>query len=167
MQDDNNKLKLPVFLTLQDGRELAVDLIVNLGGTIERTLNNEARFILVGDADGSEYMLAKDALMKVRDAKKSRNATPAKPTEETSVEAPPLVPEIADPHQMLGLMQGAGQEEISAQYVAYTQAYDPHRLAAAGVPQDVIDFCVQRQTEINDAYAKLMDGQTPVLAPAQ
>ena len=165
MQDENNRLKLPVFLTLQDGKELAVDLIVNLGGAIDRTLNNEARFILVGDADGSEYLLAKDAIMKVRDAKKARLASAAGAgAEQQQVQAPTLAPELSDPYQILGLMAGASQDDITNAYVAYTQAYSAERVAAAQLPQDVADFCAQRQQAINGAFAQLTEGQTPVLA---
>ena len=69
MNNSNNRLMLPVILRLMDGRELTVDMIVNLGGAIDRTMNNESSFILIGDADGSERLLAKSAILEVVDAK--------------------------------------------------------------------------------------------------
>ncbi|NKB50873.1 MAG: DnaJ domain-containing protein [Rhizobiaceae bacterium] len=173
MNNDNNRLNLPVFLTLQDGRELTVDLIVNLGGAIDRTMNNDARFVLIGDADGSERLIAKSIITEIRDAKKSRQASNASPvaatattaaTAATAVAAPGIVPEIFDPHQALGVSPMAGADEIRNAFVEQAQAYNPDRLAHIDLPADVTEFCANRYQQISKAYATLTEGQTPVLA---
>lgn len=174
MNNDNNRLNLPVFLTLQDGREMAVDMIVNLGGAIDRTMNNEARFILIGDADGSERLIAKDIITEVKDAKKfaqpstgqAASAVQANPANSArpTVTAPGIAPQLADPHQALGLQQGAGSEEIRNAFVQLAQTYNPDRFAHVGLPEDMMEFCSNRYRQISDAYAKLTDGQTPALA---
>ena len=166
MNNSNNRLMLPVILRLMDGRELTVDLIVNLGGAIDRTMNNEASFILIGDADGSERLLAKSAVLEVVDAKtiKPKADALAAPAAEQPVQAPSLVPEFADPYQVLGLDSTASIEDVRNSFAALAQAYNPDRIAASGLPQDVYEFCQNRYRQISDAYAKLTEGQTPTLA---
>ena len=166
MDNSNNRLMLPVILRLMDGRELTVDLIVNLGGAIDRTMNNEASFILVGDADGSERLLAKSAVLEVVDAKtlKPKAEALAAPAADQQVQAPSLVPEITDPYQVLGLESTASIDDVRNSFAALAQAYNPDRISAAGLPQDVYEFCQTRYQQISDAYAKLTEGQTPTLA---
>ena len=166
MNNSNNRLMLPVILRLMDGRELTVDLIVNLGGAIDRTMNNEASFILVGDADGSERLLAKSAVLEVVDAKtlKPKAEALAAPAADQQVQAPSLVPEITDPYQVLGLESTASIDDVRNSFAALAQAYNPDRISAAGLPQDVCEFCQTRYQQISDAYAKLTEGQTPTLA---
>ena len=169
MNNDNNRLKLPVILTLTDGRELTVDLIVNLGGAIDRTMNNEASYILVGDSDGSERLLAKSAVLEVVDAKKAKPksavtvtatvaattaaVTPA-PMQEHQLQAPGLVPDISDPYQVLGLTPAASVNDIRNTFTAHAQAYNPDRIAALGLPQDVNEFCSGRYQQISEAYCQ-------------
>ena len=164
--DDNNRLKLPVILTMQDERTLEVDLIVNLGGAIDRTMNNDARFILVGDADGGERMIAKDAITEVIDAKKMahRAQQAAGEAARPTVAAPGMAPEFTDPYQILGLTHGAGAEEVRNAFVQLAQEYNPDRFAHMGLPADVNDFCTNRYRQISEAYAQLTDGQTPAIA---
>ena len=163
--DDNNRLRLPVILTMQDGRRLEVDLIVNIGGAIDRTMNNDARFILVGDAENGERMIAKDAISEVVDAKKmAQQAQAASSATRPTVAAPGMATEITDPYQVLGLTHGAGVEEIRNAFVQLAQVYNPDRFAHLGLPTDVNDFCANRYRQISEAYAQLTDGQTPAIA---
>ena len=175
MNDDNNRLKLPVILTLTDGRELTVDMIVNLGGAMDRTMNNEASYILIGEADGSERLLAKNAILEVADAKKARPKAAAMPaaaintaTQETGterqVQAPSMVPQLPNPHQVLGIDPTASLDDIRNTFTHLAQIYNPDRIAAMGLPQDVIEFCQTRYHQISEAYAKLTEGHTPTLA---
>lgn len=170
MNNNNNRLMLPVILRLMDGRELTVDMIVNLGGAIDRTMNNESSFVLIGDADGSERLLAKSAILEVVDAKtiKPKTDALAAPAADGQVQAPALVPEFSDPYQVLGLDSTASIDDVRSSFASLAQAYNPDRVAAAGLPQDVYEFCQTRYQQISDAFAKLTEGQTPTLAaPAQ
>ena len=166
MNNSNNRLMLPVILRLMDGRELTVDMIVNLGGAIDRTMNNESSFILIGDADGSERLLAKSAILEVVDAKtvKPKAEALAAPQGNPQVEAPSIAPEISDPYQVLGLPPTASIDDVRNSFSALAQAYNPDRASAAGLPQDVVEFCQSRYQQISDAYGKLTEGQTPTLA---
>lgn len=71
MDDNNSILKLPITLKMMDGRSLDGDLVVQLGGQVERTLNSEAKFILFSDDTGQRY-IAKAGILEVLPRKKER-----------------------------------------------------------------------------------------------
>jgi DnaJ-domain-containing protein 1 len=164
VNDDNNRLHLPIHFSMQDGSKLAGELVVNLGGAIDRTLNNDAKFILIVDEEGSERLIAKSAILEVRDAKKSRARPPSPVQSELSADRtrPPV--QATDPYTTLGLVQTATDEEIRAAFIERAQAYNPDRLAAMGLPDEVITFCNTRYEAIGQAYSKLSEGKIPALA---
>jgi DnaJ-domain-containing protein 1 len=164
VNDDNNRLHLPIHLTMQDGRELLGQLIVNIGGAIDRTLNNEAKFILIADEDGAERMIAKRGILEARDAKKMnmRAAANGQPASTESPSAPS--PETADPYAALGLPSTATDDDIREAFIEQAQAYNPDRLASMDLPEEVSAFCNTKYQQISEAYAKLTEGKTPVLA---
>lgn len=167
MNDDNNRLELPVILSMQDGRELSGNLIVNLGGAIDRTLNNEARFILFSDEHGNERMIAKNGILEVRDAKKVKASAQAPnndaPAPGMQVDAPNLAPAPSNAHQALGVSEQATDDEIRNAFVAFAQAYNPDRLASLNLPAEAAQFCEEKYRTISAAYAQLTEGKTPAL----
>jgi len=168
VSDENNRLRLPIVLNMQDGRELLGDLIVNIGGTMERTLNNEMKFILFGDADGSERMIAKSNIMEAASGKQASLPAPAAANasdnssaqQQTAAEPQPAA---SDPYATLGVATTASAEEITKAYVAKAQAYSPDRIADMGLPAEVVDYCSNMHQHISAAHALLMEGQTQVL----
>ena len=74
------------------------------------------------------------------------------------------MPEFSDPYQVLGLDSTASIDDVRSSFAALAQAYNPDRISAAGLPQDVFEFCQSRYQQISEAYAKLTEGQTPTLA---
>ena len=71
MEDENSTLKLPITIAMMDGRKFEGDLIVQLGGQVERTLNSEAKFILFADEQGPRY-IAKAGILEVSPRKAER-----------------------------------------------------------------------------------------------
>lgn len=175
MNDDNNRLELPVILSMQDGRELCGNLIVNLGGAIDRTLNNEARFILFSDEQGNERMISKSGILEVRDARRIKNSAHAPKSDSSTprmqVDAPGLASDVVpgpvlastSAHQALGVSEQATDDEIRIAFVALAQAYNPDRLASLNLPAEAAQFCDEKYQEISAAYAKLTEGKTPAL----
>ena len=70
---DNNVLSVPVMLNMHDGRVLEGDLIITIGGQLERTLNNEANFIRFEDQDGERF-ISKSGILEARERKRERRA---------------------------------------------------------------------------------------------
>lgn len=71
--DNNNVLRIPVMLKMNDGREMEGDLLVNLGGQLERTLNSEALFIKFEDETGLRF-IAKTGILEAVQRQVQRRA---------------------------------------------------------------------------------------------
>lgn len=73
MQNDPNVLRMPVQLRLSDGQTPSGNMLLSIGGQVERTLNSEALFISFEDEQGQRF-IAKSAIAEVTPLKKERRA---------------------------------------------------------------------------------------------
>jgi hypothetical protein len=72
MSDDHNTLLIPVTLIIVDGRKLEGEMVLSIGGEVERTMNNtEANVIVFRDADG-ERLITKSYIVEVVEKPKKR-----------------------------------------------------------------------------------------------
>ena len=149
MSPNDDRIKLPVILRMKDGRELYGDVLVNLGGALDRTLNNETRFINFLGADQVEKMLAKDAILEAE----PRKATKAKPLPtEMNVET-------SDPYALLGVAKDANDQEIRSAFLERAKEYHADRFASVNLPREISDYANSMSRRINEAYAILMAGK--------
>ncbi|MGI9356282.1 MAG: J domain-containing protein [Rhizobiaceae bacterium] len=153
MDDYDNRLKLPISLSLNDGREFLGDLIVSVGGTVERTLNSEAKFILFGDLDGTERMIAKSVIVEVSARK---TAKIVKLPTEAKVDD-------SDPYELLGIEKTATDSEIKEAWHARARAYHADKFANVEMPPEVAAYTNAMSRRINEAYAVLTAGKTQKL----
>ncbi len=75
MQNEHSILRVPVNLTMTDGRNLIGDFILSLGGELERTLNSDAKYIHFDETDGQRRFIAKSAILDAFEVKKERRPT--------------------------------------------------------------------------------------------
>jgi DnaJ like chaperone protein len=61
-----------------------------------------------------------------------------------------------DPYMVLGLMPGAGRDEVRRVYRRLVAEHHPDRLSAKGVPEELIGIATARMAAINHAYAQIM-----------
>lgn len=153
MDDHDNRLKLPITLSLGDGRDFLGDLIVSVGGNVERTLNNDSKFILFGDLDGSERMIAKSAIIEVSTRK---TAKIVKLPTEAKVDD-------ADPYELLAIEKTATDQEIKDAWHAKARAYHADKFANVELPPEVAAYTNAMSRRINEAYAVLTAGKTQKL----
>ena len=149
MSDYDDRLKLPVTLSLNDGRELLGDVIVSVGGTLERTLNNETRFILFGDLARNERMIAKSSIVEVSER---QTAKVVKLPTQASVEG-------ADPYELLGIEETATEAEIREAWHARARRYHADKFANVELPPEVAAYTNSMSLRINEAYAMLTAGK--------
>lgn len=71
--DDNNILRMPVELVMMDGNRRSGDMLLSIGGEVERTLNSEARFFSFDDGTGKRF-IAKDSVAEVIPQARQRRA---------------------------------------------------------------------------------------------
>ncbi len=156
MDNNDNRVKLPVTLALQDGRDLIGSLVVNIGGTLERTLNSENKFILFADIEGMERMIAKSAIVEVsarQTAKVVKLPTEAKVDD-------------TDPYELLKIEKTATDQEIRDAWHARARAYHADKFANVDLPPEVAAYTNAMSRRINEAYAVLNAGKTQKLKSA-
>lgn len=148
MSEYDNRLKLPVTLLLDDGREILGDIIVAIGGTLERTLNNDAKFILFGDLARAERMIAKSAIVEVSERKTAKVVSlPA----QTNVDG-------GDPYELLGIEKTATDAEIRDAWHARARIYHADKFANVELPPEVAAYTNSMSLRINEAHAVLTAG---------
>ncbi len=148
--NDQNKLALPITLTMMDGRTLMGDLMVNIGGTIERTLNSEMRFIVFRDLDQSQRFIAKDGIL---DAQERKTAKVVDLPTEGKMDG-------TDPYTVLKIARTATDSEIREAYLARAKSYHADRFANIDLPLEVQEYTNSMSRRINEAYAILNAGKT-------
>lgn len=72
--DDNNILRMPVELVMVDGTRRMGDMLLSIGGVIERTLNNDAPFISFGDETGARFVAKASIAEVIPQARQRRQA---------------------------------------------------------------------------------------------
>ncbi len=149
MNPNDDRIKLPVILRMKDGRELYGDVLVNLGGALDRTLNNETRFINFLGSDQVEKLVAKDAILEAE----ARKATKAKPLP-TEVKV-----DESDPYVVLGLEKDADDQQIRTAFLERAKEYHADRFASVALPREISDYANSMSRRINEAYAVLMAGK--------
>jgi len=155
MSEYDDRLKLPVTLLLGDGRELLGDVIVSVGGTLERTLNSEAKFILFGDLARSERMIAKSAIVEVSERKTAKVVN--LPTQ-AKVDG-------ADPYELLEIEKTATDAEIRDAWHARARLYHADKFANVELPPEVAAYTNSMSLRINEAHAVLTAGSKETVAP--
>ncbi len=146
----DDRVRLPVKMTLADGRILIGNLLANMGGTLERTLNNEALFISFEDQE-SERMIAKNTIVEVL----------ARPKGEVVEEKTPLAVNIDEPaHITLGVTEGASGEEITHAFVSKAEHYRPDRFENVNLPPEVAEYIDSSYRKLYAAHNTMMEGKT-------
>lgn len=153
MSAQDDRVRLPVKLFMKDGRELEGDILANMGGTLDRTMNNETRFIAFASEDG-ERMIAKDAVLELEKRQVSKKGdlpglNPSGPAER--------------PHRVLGIKADASDEEITAAFMAKVETYRPDQFTDVSLPPEVSDYINTTYRRIYEAHQTLMAGKTAAL----
>ena len=79
--------------------------------------------------------------------------SPHEERQETPPHTPQTVTRLPDPHEVLGVPQGASQDEIKTAWRRLAKQYHPDR--AAGLGPELRALAEQRMKEINAAYERL------------
>ena len=152
----DDRVRLHVTLSMDDGRTLQGRLLANMGGTLERTLNNEAKFVSFED-DDSEWMIAKKNIVEV---------VPGKHVEAKSKSPMDVTPE-KDPFKVLELDPSASDEEIAKAFLQKAEIYRTDRIDLTTLPSEVSDYMQTRYRQIYEAHSKLMEGKTQAIGMTQ
>ena len=150
----DDRVRLPVKMSLSDGRTLIGNLLANMGGTLERTLNNEALFVTFED-DEPERMFAKSTILEVLPRHKGEVARKDPPLSVNKEEAA---------HKTLGVGQDASVEEITHAFVSLAEHYRPDRFEGVNLPPEVAEYIDSKYRKLYAAHTQMMEGKTAVIS---
>ncbi|MEM8750593.1 MAG: J domain-containing protein [Pseudomonadota bacterium] len=154
--NDSDRIRLPVLLTLMDGQELNGNILASIGGTVERTLNNDAKFISFTDLEERERLIAKTTIAAVEARKTAKIVN--LPTEAKVGSS--------DPYELLGIGKTATDDEIRHAYIQRAKGYHADRYQSIDMPTEVKAYIDSMSRRINEAY-RLLSSSKPTQRAAQ
>lgn len=133
-----------VELSLFDGSTLSGRISVPVQGRLTDILNDPRDFLPVQDKLGNYYALAKKAIKQV--------SLPS--TEAAAYRGD-------DPYLVLGIREGASEEELKKAYHHLCSINHPDRVRGLGLGSDYLELANQNMVRINAAYQQILR-RTPV-----
>lgn len=153
MSTHDDRVRIPLNVFMKDGRELVGNLLANMGGTLDRTLNNESLFVAFETEDG-ERLIAKDAILEVEKRQVTKKG-----------ELPGLNQgSNTSPHRTLGVSASASDDEITAAFMNLVQIYRPDQFENVTLPAEVQDYINSKYRSVYEAHQSLMEGKTASLS---
>jgi hypothetical protein len=137
-----------VALTFTDGRTETVTVRLPLSAKLHDALNNADMFLDVTNADQKQYFLAKRDVSKVELVEVPRAS-------QMNLQRRATDRERFDPHQVLGVVQGADADTIRQAYHAMVKTYHPDRFTGIDLPKEMKDYAAAMVVRINLAYEQI------------
>jgi DnaJ-domain-containing protein 1 len=147
----NNLRSFRVTLKLRSGESEAGAILVPAHRTLRETLNDDAPFIELETPGGRQSFVLKTEIARVdpQGAGGPRGAERAGPSEDaTRFDA-------NDARIVLGVAADATDDEVHAAWRDLAKAYHPDRLAALGLPNEILRHADRVLARINAAFQRL------------
>jgi DnaJ-domain-containing protein 1 len=147
----NNLRSFRVTLKLRSGESEAGAILVPAHRTLREMLNDDAPFIELETQGGRQAFVLKTEIARVDPlgAAETRGAERPGPGEDASRF------EANDARIVLGVAANATDEEIHAAWRDLAKAYHPDRLAALGLPNEILRHADRVLARINAAFQRL------------
>lgn len=133
-----------VVVELDDGRRAAGKILFPRSKSLLEILNGPAQFVEFIPLDGEPQaeMIAKSSIRSLRAV-----ATPSAARLRTATEF--------DPYEILGLETGADRTTVRQAFHSLSKRYHPDTYAAAGLPDEVVEYLETMARRVNAAYELL------------
>ena len=125
--------------SLADGSTLHGKIFVPVQGRLTEVLNDERQFLPVENADGGVVALAKSAIKHVRLSEVEAAAYKGN-----------------DPYTILGVREGASDEELKRAYHQLCFVNHPDRIKGFGLSSEYQELANLNMARINTAYAQIL-----------
>ncbi len=147
----SNLKRLRVTLTRRSGEDERAAILIPAHHSLREALNDQAPFVEIETEDGRQSFLAKTEIARVdpHDAPRPRGA-------DRGEEASRF--DANDARVVLGVAGDATQQELQAAWRDLAKAYHPDRLAALGLPDEMLRHADRVLARINAAYQSLKRG---------
>ena len=139
------KFALPVVLTLTSGDRLTGDILLSRAQKLAEALNRPDAFIEFRARDGRTMALAKHAIASAATMELPRTDQMARGTSGKTF----------DPHQLLGIEQGAAATDVRAAYIAKARLYHPDQFVNHPLPKEVSEYLQAMFVHVQAAYEEL------------
>jgi len=144
--DAHRLMGVAVALTMKDGATVTGKAGIPHGRSIARLLEGADEFLFVETFEGESAFVPKSEIKGLRVLDTGRLQP---------LRAPPHDAAGYDPHKVLGVERGAGQDEVKAAYHKMTRLYHPDSYAGVTLPPEVGTYLDQRCKQINAAFELL------------
>jgi DnaJ domain len=144
MFENNTPQRVLVNLTLEDGSKLMASVRLPMSGKLNDLLNNADRFLDVLGADGEQYFLSKQLVVR------ANVANP--PKAELNMNRRTADMRGFNAWAVLGIANGSSPDEIKAAYRSLVKTYHPDRFANMDLPPEMKEYAAAMLARINIAH---------------
>lgn len=145
---EQDKVEIPVSVTLDDGTRLKGYIRARLGRKLNEILNGNERFLDFVDTQGTNSYLACNSLKKIIEL-------------EAIAEEELMEDDIFDrlkkmaPHEILEVPQNAKMSDVHIAYHKKLKQYHPDRFSQVDLPEEIGAYLLLMTQKINAAYTHL------------
>jgi hypothetical protein len=147
----NNLRRFRVTLTMRSGESELGAILVPAHHTLRQALNDEGPFVEMATEDGGQAFLLKTEIARID----PHGAAEPRASERGESDWSRF--DASDARLVLGVGADASEEELHAVWRALAKAYHPDRLAALGLPDEILRHADRVLARINAAYRRLKD----------
>lgn len=140
-QNEDAKKRILVSILRSDGERLTGYLMLPMASDLNRTLNNDVKFLQLQDFSGDVRLVAKSSVIELaaQDLKRAELRTPQGS-------------DNFDPFEVLGLTREASLGEVRRAYLELTKKYHPDQYSQVTLPDDVAQYMNAVFSQANTAY---------------
>jgi hypothetical protein len=151
---DNNAKRQDCAVQWRNGDWDFITVIHPSHKTLREFINEPSPYVEVVDGDGARFFVQKTELVRIEPDMRGKEAsTPSRGKSRLDLGRF----DSEDPWVVMGLMQGAPEEQIRQSYIETAKRLHPDRLATLDVPREVVAICGLLMAKLNIAYRALMD----------
>lgn len=153
MFENNSPQRALVNLELRDGTKLMASVRLPISGKLHDLLNNPDRFLDILGADGEQYFLSKDQVL--------RAAIANPPKAELNMNRRSADGRSFNAWAVLGIPSGSSPDEIKSAYRNLVKTYHPDRFANLDLPAEMKDYAAAMLSRINIAHDQVAGVSVP------
>jgi DnaJ domain len=147
MFEQSGQQRALVNLDLRDGTRIMASLRLTMTGKLNDVLNGADRFLDILAADGEQYFMSKDMVLKA--------AIANPPKAELNLNRRTSDARGFNAWVVLGIPNGSTPDQIKAAYRGLVKMYHPDRFSNLDLPPEMKDYASAMLARINIAHDQL------------
>jgi DnaJ-domain-containing protein 1 len=140
--------RVRVELRMRSGESESGSILIAAHHSLRQALSDDAPFVEIETAEGAHAFLLKREIARIDPIGGEQRQSPRDSEDSGRFDA-------KDARLVLGVAADATPEEIQAVWRALAKAYHPDRLAALGLPEELLRHAERVLAKVNTAYQRL------------